>query len=176
MPDPSSIDWPDDDLGCAARVGYMARPAGLFRIQEVQDGPARYRLIQDEERVVYNMTFNWSAEQLMLFTQFYHDDLDAGSLWFNMNVLTGGGILRYLCHFTDAHTITENSDRPGLFVASFTIEAYANGSVVPPTFVPGDPVDAKTPTSPSINIYDAGAATNPSSPGLVNSLSPVAFV
>lgn len=175
MPAPSLIDWPEDVLGCAARVGYNAAPAALFRILTVQDGPARYRLVQDEVRVVYSMTFNWSAAQLMAFTQFFHETLDAGAAWFNMNVLTGVGVQKYLCHFTDSHTLTESSDRPGLFIGSFTVEAYAAGVVPPATFVPGDPVDARTPDDPSVDIYDARTAGNPADPNRVNSLSPVAF-
>lgn len=176
MPAPATIDWPHDVLGCAARVGYRVQPAALFSIVGVQDGPARYRLVQNEEQRNYSMTFNWTAAQLLAFTTFYHDDLDAGSAWFNMDVLTGAGLVAHVCHFTGSHSITESNDRPGLYVVTTTVEAYSSGNVPPAAFVPGDPVDAQGPAAPSSDIYDAGTAAAPSTPDIVNALTPVAFI
>jgi len=174
MPESSAIDWPEDVLGCAARQAYRAAPGARFRVIEVQDGPSRLRLIQDEIKRDYNMQFNWDGDQLTAFALFYHDTLNAGSEWFHMKVLTGLGMIPHICHFNGAHSIVPVSEKPGLFVASFVVETYASSYVIPPPYVQSDPADAGTPADEYADSYDARAVTDTRPTDRINALTPKA--
>ena len=175
MPRPSEIEWPEA-LGCSARQGLRVAPDSRFVQLPVEDGPPRARLIADATRLVYALSFDWTAEQLAEFTTFFHETLNAGAEWFNMAVPTSFGLVPHVCHFTGSHSIIERAERPGLYQASFVVEAYSAGYLPPPGLVIDGPVDARTPDDPSEDAYDAGDVTDPLPTDLVNSLTPVAHI
>jgi hypothetical protein len=175
MPLPSSIDWPDA-LGCAQRASYRGSPQLSFATIEVQDGPPRFRLSSSEEKRIYTMTFTFTTQQLALFEFFYHDTLDSGGEWFNMPVLTGLGMIPYLCHFSGERTVTPHPDLIDRFNVSFDVEAYSTGYTPPPPFAPDDPMEAGTPSAPSFDVYDARSVMDTRPTDIVNSLTPSVFV
>ena len=177
MPEPTDIDWPEDVLGCAARQGYRAAPGARFRTIEVQDGPNRLRLMQDTIKNDYTMQFNWSGAQLTAFSTFYFDTLNVGTRWFNMPVLTGLGMLPYVCHFAGPHSIAALDNTNDMFVVSFAVEAYAAAWLLPPALLVDDPVDAQSPDMvEGIYAYDAGACDDTLPTDIVNALKPKAYV
>lgn len=175
MPLPSAIDWPEE-LGCAQRAGYGATPVPMFTTLEVEDGPARYRLVSSEEKRDYVMGFLFTEAQLTIYEDFVFTTLEGGTLWFNMPVLTGLGLVPHIVHIVGNRTVTPHAELLGMYVVELSLEAYSTGTPVPPPFEPNpDPVDAKTPDDPSTDIYDADDITDPRPTDFINALTPAVF-
>jgi hypothetical protein len=174
MPEEALIDWPEATLGCPARQAYRSAPAARFRTIEVLDGPSRLRLTQDVVKKDYSIQFNWTGAQLTEFSTFYHTTLNAGAEWFNMNVLTGLGLLPHLCHFSGPYSISPVDRNLSLYIASFVVEAYAQAWEMPAALVILDPVDASAPADELPDSYDGRSVADTRPTDSINALVPKA--
>jgi len=175
MPNPTDIDWPEAILGCPLRTTYRSNPRPRFMVMAVQDGPARLRLNSSDERRDVTVSFIFTAAQLMDFEIFYGTTLKFGTLWFNMPMLTGVGMIPYICHFSGERSVAPHPNSMSLFTVNFDLETYATPWVPPPPFAPDDPVDAADPALPSPDVYDARTPDD-LPPDAVNALVPGAHV
>lgn len=176
MPLPTAIDWPEDVLGCPLRAEYRSQADLRFATAEIQDGPNRTRLVSSAEKLNLELGFFFTPAQVAVYEEFIHDTLIAGSEWFNMRLQTGLGMISHICHLTAERSLVPDTDRLDRFRVSFNIEAYLTAYVVPPPFVPDDPVDAGTPDAPSTDIFDGREVTDPRPTDIINSLTPGAYV
>ena len=175
MPLPSLIDWPAE-LGCAQRAGYGGAPVPMFTTLDVEDGPPRYRLVSSEQKRDYAMTFFFTEAQLAAYEEFVFTTLEGGTLWFNMDVLTGLGMVSHLVHLTGNRTVRPHPELLGKYIVELSFEAYSTGTPIPPPFAPDpDPVDAQVPATPSTDIYDGRAVTDTRPTDFINALTPAVF-
>lgn len=136
----TSIPWPEDKLGCPLRATYGGRVEPRFARSEVADGPARFRRIRTEERRTLTLTFAWSLQQLQLWESFHDSTLAGGVRWFQMNHLTGGGLVPMYCHMLEGWTFAPLEDAHGYVQVEFEVEAYHGPTSRPPAGIASPPL------------------------------------
>jgi hypothetical protein len=147
--------WPEEVLGCPLRSEYRGSSDAFFARTDIQDGPARYRRVHEEERRTYDVTFLWSMDQMTAWESWHHYYLDNGMRWFQMPNLTGDGMESWYCHMIEGWEVTPHPDRVDRVLVKFSVEAYHGPTTVPPLLVLQGSINAGPVNAPSPVAYDA---------------------
>jgi hypothetical protein len=157
----TTILWPEDVLGCPLRSQYKVGVDAAFVRTEVEDGPARYQRMKQEERREVDVSFLWTLAQLEEFELFHRDQLLDGMRWFMMPTLTGRGMQPMFCHILEGYTIQPNNEALKRYEVAFRVEGYHSSTSEPPPAVFNVPVDAGTAGAVASDEADATDVVTP---------------
>jgi hypothetical protein len=173
----TTIDWPENRLGCPLRADYRGRVDEQFRRTEVDDGPPRYRRVRNAERRIYGLTFLWTLEKLDYFERWMEGTLDDGMRWFMLPSLTGKGMVPMFAHMLGGYEVTPDAQNIELYRISFEVEAYHSPASAPVALLAGGPIDASWPlyVGSAPDIIDGRPITQPRPADLVDPQTPGAM-
>ena len=82
--------WPEE-LGVPITDGYNVTRLPTFTRQQVMDGKSRYRSRAPRANYMVDLSWIFTDEDYGTFKDFYHTDLQGGSLWFTIELMLGSG-------------------------------------------------------------------------------------
>lgn len=95
--------WPAGLNHRPLREGYAFEPHAPLSKTDMEQGPARKRLIYPNSPATPNLTWPFTNDELAVFSAWYHSELLEGEAWFWMQVLIGGTWQLGLCRFLDGY-------------------------------------------------------------------------
>ncbi len=120
----TTIEWPEDVLGCPLRAGYTGTILPMFERTTISEAPPSFFRYKADERRMYRVEFIWTLSQLSAFETFFNDTLNKGIRWFMMRHTTDGQPRSIYCHIAEAYTITPQPDRLDLYRVAFTVMSF----------------------------------------------------
>jgi len=94
--------WPAGLNFRPMRDGYAFDPHDPLSRTDMEQGPARQRLIYPNSPATPNLVWPFTADEFEVFRAWYHEDLRDGAEWFWMQVFIGGRQMLGLCQFIGA--------------------------------------------------------------------------
>jgi hypothetical protein len=120
----TTIEWPEDDLGCPLRNSYKVDVPPMFQRTGITEAPPLFRRIKHDEMRVCSMEFVWTLPQLVIFEDFIEEDLNGGLAAFMMNNLGNGVMEPMFCQLKEDIVVTPQPDRLDLYRVTFTVNAF----------------------------------------------------
>lgn len=91
--------WPPGLNSRPVRDGYKFSPHDPLARTDMDQGPARQRLVYPNSPATLDIAWPFTADEFEVFRAWHHEDLSDGAAWFWMQVWIGGRQQLGLCQF-----------------------------------------------------------------------------
>ena len=120
----TSIEWPEDVLGCPLLATYKVDVVPMFTRTAIAEHPPLFRRARHDEKRVCAMEFIWTLEQMQAFEDFIEDDLGGGLAGFMMKQTGGGTMVPMYCQFSSPIAQIPVQDRTDRYRVTFSVDAF----------------------------------------------------
>lgn len=120
----TTIEWPENVLGCPLRAAYSVEVPPMFDRTSLAEAPAAFIRTRHDEVRVHNVDFIWTLAQLDAFETWRTLTINNGLCAFMMKHLAGGELVPMYSMLASPPVIVPLQDRLDRYRVTFSVTSY----------------------------------------------------
>lgn len=120
----TTIEWPEDVLGCSLRAPYRVEVPPMFDRTSLPEAPIAFARARHDETRIMSVEFVWTAQQMSAFTDFLTFTINNGLAAFMMRHLADGTLISMFTQMLTPPSIAPLQDRHDRYRVAFSVVAY----------------------------------------------------